>query len=275
MQPRGVERLSEIDCFLLDCDGTTYLSERAFPGALEFVEALRARAKRYVWVTNNTSRDAGGYAEKLRRLGFEATAENVYTSGRAAIDYMLARSERPRIFPLAMPAYEVELLQAGCLLTDGEAAPGALDWVLASVDLAFDFDKLRRACDLMRAGVPLLATHADRVWLTASGPLPDCGAILAFIREATGLEAKVVGKPYPEMVRGALARAGVPAERAAMVGDRLYTDIRMGRDAGMLTILTLTGEATRSDLEGSRFQPDLVVSGLSELGALLQKSGMG
>lgn len=262
-------RLRDIDCFLLDCDGTTYLSDRAYPGALEFVRTLKALGKRYVWVTNNTSRDAAGYAEKLRRLGFDADAENVYTSGRAAIDYMLARKERPRIFPLAMPAYEVELLRAGCLLVKEEAEPGALDWVLASVDLAFDFDKLRRACDLVRAGVPLLATHADRVWLTVEGPLPDCGAILAFIREATGVEAKVVGKPYPEMVQGALARAGVPARRAAMVGDRLYTDIRMGRDAGMLTILTLTGEARRSDLDGSDLKPDIVVEDLSELAGLL------
>ncbi len=267
---KDVDRLRDIDCFLLDCDGTTYLSERAYPGALEFVATLKALGKRYVWVTNNTSRDAAGYAEKLCRLGFDASPENVYTSGRSAIDHMLSIKEQPRIFPLAMPAYEAELVQAGCILGDGATEPESLDWVLASVDLAFDFDKLRRACDLVRAGVPLLATHADRVWLTAEGILPDCGAILAFIREATGVEATVVGKPYPEMGRGALARAGVPPERAAMIGDRLYTDIRMGKDAGMLAILSLTGEATRTDLEGSGVHPDLVVNDLAELAAMVR-----
>ena len=169
-----------------------------------------------------------------------------------------------------MSAYEAELVGAGCTLVDGTAEPGSLDWVLASVDLAFDFDKLRRACDLVRAGVPLLATHADKVWLTAEGILPDCGAILAFIREATGVEARVVGKPYPEMVHGALAKAGVPPEPAAMVGDRLYTDIRMGKDAGMLAILTLTGEANRQDLEGSDVHPDPVVNDLAELATMVR-----
>ncbi len=265
----SAKRLGDTDCFLLDCDGTTYLSERAYPGALEFVETLKTLSKRYVWVTNNTSRDAEGYAEKLRRLGFDASPENVYTSGRAAIDYVLAHKPETRIFPLAMPAYEAELVRAGCLLVDGKAESDSLDWVLASVDLAFDYGKLKAACDLVAAGVPLLATHADKVWLTAEGILPDCGAILAFIREATGAEAKVVGKPYPEMVRGALAKAGVPPERAAMIGDRLYTDIRMGKDAGMLAILTLTGETTLADLQDSAFQPDLVVNDLAELAAMI------
>jgi len=265
-----VDRLRDVECFLLDCDGTTYLSESVFPGALEFVATLRELGKRYLWITNNTSRDAAGYARKLRRLGFDAHPENVYTSGRSAIDYMLARKPRPRLFPLAMPAYEAELVRAGCVLVDGDVEPESVDWVLASVDLAFDFEKLRRACDLVRAGVPLLASHADRTWLTAEGILPDCGAILAFVGEATGVEAKVVGKPYPEMVRGALALAQVQPRRAAMIGDRLYTDIRMAKDASLLAVLTLTGEATREDLETSPIQPDLVVEDLAELAAMLR-----
>jgi HAD superfamily hydrolase (TIGR01450 family) len=266
---QSTSQLRDLDGFLLDCDGTTYLSERAYPGALQFVACLRRLGKRHLWVTNNTSRDAEGYAQKLRRLGFAATADNVYTSGRAAIDYMWARKPQPCIFPLAMPAYEAELVAAGCVLADGKAEPASVDWVLASVDLGFDWEKLRQACDLLRAGVPLLATHADKVWLTAEGTLPDCGAILAFLREATGVEAKVVGKPYPEMVRGALAKAGLEPGRAAMVGDRLYTDIRMAKEGGLFAILTLTGEATREDVESSPFQPDLVVADLAELIPLL------
>jgi HAD superfamily hydrolase (TIGR01450 family) len=261
--------LHDLDGFLLDCDGTTYLSDRAYPGALEFVACLKRLGKRYLWVTNNTSRDADGYARKLQRLGFAATADNVYTSGRAAIDYMWARKPQPCIFALAMPAYEAELVAAGCVLVDGGVEPASVDWVLASVDLAFDWGKLRQACDLLRAGVPLLATHADKVWLTAEGTLPDCGAILAFLREATGVEAKVVGKPHPEMVQGALAKAGLRPDRAAMVGDRLYTDIRMAKEAGLFAILTLTGEATPADLASSPYQPDVVVSDLAELVPLL------
>jgi len=267
LQPAG--QLRDLDGFLLDCDGTTYLSDHAYPGALEFVACLERLGKRYLWVTNNTSHDAEGYARKLSRLGFPATAANVYTSGRSAIDYMRARKPRPCVFPLAMPAYEAELVAAGCLLVSAEEGPPSVDWVLASVDLAFDWEKLRRACDLLRAGVPLLATHADKVWLTAEGRLPDCGALLAFLREVTGVEAKVVGKPYPEMVQGALAKAGLEPERAAMVGDRLYTDVRMAKDAGLFAILTLTGEATPADLASSPYQPDVVVSDLAELIALL------
>jgi HAD superfamily hydrolase (TIGR01450 family) len=267
---RPLGELRGLDGFLLDCDGTTYLSDRAYPGALDLAACLERLGKRYLWVTNNTSHDAEGYARKLRRLGFAATAANVYTSGRSAIDYMLTRKPQPRVFPLAMPAYEAELAAAGCLEVSGGAEPGSVDWVLASVDLSFDWEKLRRACDLLRAGVPLLATHADKVWLTAEGTLPDCGALLAFLHEVTGVEAKVVGKPHPEMVQGALAKAGLEPARAAMVGDRLYTDIRMAKEAGLFAILTLTGEATRADLAASPYQPDLVVTDLGELATMLR-----
>jgi NagD protein len=258
-------RLRAVRTFLLDMDGTMVLGERALPGALALMEALKRTGRRHLWLTNNSSRAAADWAAKLRRMDFDAAEEQVYTSTEATLAYLLRRKARPRIFPVGTEAFERTLERGGCVLT--ATAP---DFVVVGFDQTLTYEKLRASCLLIRAGVPFVASHPDKVCPAEEGYIPDCGAICACITEATGVKPKVLGKPYPEMVEGALARLGAAPAEVAMVGDRLYTDIRMARDAGIVGVLVLSGEARKEDLAGSEVQPDYVFSSVADLARALE-----
>jgi HAD superfamily hydrolase (TIGR01450 family) len=138
--------------------------------------------------------------------------------------------------------------------------------VVLGFDLTLTYEKLRTACDLIRQGLPFIATHPDFNCPTPEGPIPDCGAMIALITASTGVKPKIIGKPYPEMIEALRARYGLenPAT-IAMVGDRLYTDLAMAEAAGIVGILVLSGETQRADLQGSEVQPDLVLENLGEI----------
>lgn len=246
-----------IEGYLLDLDGTCYLGSRAIPGAAEFIARCRRHGKRLLWVTNNCSRRAEEYAAKLRRLGFEATPEEVFTSGEATI--RLLRDEGvSRAYLVGTPNLEREFEAGGIALTAADPQV-----VVAAFDLGLTYEKLCQACRLVRAGVPFVATHPDLNCPTEDGPIPDCGALCAFITAATGVTPRVVGKPNRGMAEAAAHRIGLPLERLAMVGDRLYTDIRMAVEHGMAGILVLSGETTREDLAASSIQPHYVVESVA------------
>jgi HAD superfamily hydrolase (TIGR01457 family) len=253
-------RLRGIRAFLLDMDGTMYLGERAFPEGFALMDVLKKTGRRHLWLTNNSSRAAGDWAAKLRRMGFTARDEEVYTSTEATLTFLLRQKPRPRIFPMGTEAFEQALERGGCILTSTDP-----DFVVVGFDLTLTYDKLRRACLFIRAGVPFIAGHPDKVCPTEEGYIPDCGAICACLTEATGVKPRVLGKPHPEMVEGALGRLGAEAHEVAMVGDRLYTDIRMAKDAGILGILVLSGETQVEDLKRSEVRPDYVFGSVSDL----------
>ncbi len=248
-----------VDGFLLDLDGTCYLGETPIEGATEFVSACRAHGKRVLWVTNNCSHSADEYAGKLQRLGFAAGAQDVFTSGEATVSQLQAEGFASA-YLMGTPSLEREFTAAGLHLTANDP-----DCVVAAFDLGLTYDRLRTACRLVRAGKPFLATHPDLNCPTESGPIPDCGAITAFITAATGVAPRVVGKPHAGMAQAAARRIGLPAGRIAMVGDRLYTDIRMAVENGMVGVLVLSGETTREDLPASPIQPHVVVPALVDL----------
>lgn len=248
-----------VDGFLLDLDGTCYLGDRAIEGAPEFVARCRTRGKRILWLTNNCSRTAAEYAAKLRRLGFDAAPEEIFTSGEATT--RLLRDEGvSRVFLLGTPSLEEEFRQAGLTLSDPDP-----ERMVAAFDLDLTYDKLREACRLVRAGVPFIATHPDLNCPTVDGPIPDCGSICALITASTGIRPRVVGKPEAGMAEAAARRIGLPRRRLAMVGDRLYTDIRMAVENEMVAVLVLSGEATRADAAKSPFRPHHIVPSLASL----------
>ena len=259
-------RLRAVRAFLLDMDGTMYLGERAFQEAFVLMEVLKRTGRRHLWLTNNSSQAAEDWAAKLRRMGFEATEEQVYTSTEATLTYLLRQKPRPRVFLVGTKPFERTLGEGGCSLTATDP-----DFVVVGFDQTLTYEKLRQACLFIRAGVPFIASHPGRVCPTEEGYIPDCGAICACITEATGVKPKVLGKPYPEMVEGALARLGAKATEVAMVGDRLYTDIRMARDAGIVAILVLSGEASPADLVGSEIQPDYVFASVGDLARAVEE----
>lgn len=264
MTAHSITGLGDISCFLLDMDGTLYLGERLFEGVPEFLQRLRDTRRKFLFFTNNSSRDATEYAQKLSRLGISASPEEVITSGEATVAYLTGEAGVRRAYVLGTASFEREVASAGIELDSQQ--PEA---VVLGFDLTLTYEKISTACRFIRAGVPFVATHPDLNCPTAEGPIPDCGAMTAMITAATGVEPVVIGKPNRYMVESALARMGGKAENTAIVGDRLYTDMEMGFRGGLRTVLVLSGEATEADVAAAARKPDLVVSSVSALTPLL------
>jgi HAD superfamily hydrolase (TIGR01457 family) len=264
---RDKRRLKSLKYFLLDMDGTVYLGPNAIPGAAEFVRCLEESGRRCLFFTNNPSADAAHYAGKLRAMGMAAGPEDILTSGEATARYLISETPYRRVFVLGTPSFESELAQAGLHLTD--AAPDA---VVLAFDKTLTYAKLEKACILLRGQVPYIATNPDKVCPTEYGYIPDCGAIAALLEAATGRVPKYIGKPNAEMIRMGMQKLGATPETSAMVGDRLYTDMQMAYNAGITSILVLSGETTPESLAQASRKPDYVFESLRQLHDALSDS---
>jgi HAD superfamily hydrolase (TIGR01457 family) len=252
--------LADIRLFLLDMDGTVYLGNRLLPGSLDFLHYLAETGRDHLFLTNNSSRNATYYAQKLTRFGWPAEPSEVLTSGEATALYLTGLNPSARVYLLGTPDLEQEFAAHGFVLTD--QAP---DYVVLGFDMTLTYEKLVKACDLIRAGVPFVATHPDLNCPTETGYIPDCGAMIALITASTGIVPQVIGKPNREIIDAMFRKKPARREQVAMVGDRLYTDIVMGHNAGVRSILVLSGEATREDIQSAPIKPDYVFAGLGEL----------
>lgn len=259
--------LADIRLFLLDMDGTVYLGSRLLPGSLDFLRYLRETSRDHLFLTNNSSRNANYYAEKLTRFGWSVKPEEVLTSGEATALYLAGIKPVARIYLLGTPDLEQEFIEHGFVLTEEKP-----DYVVLGFDMTLTYKKLVRACDLVRSGVPFIATHPDFNCPTETGYIPDCGAMIALITASTGVKPQVIGKPNREIIDAMFRKKPVARAQVAMVGDRLYTDIVMGHNAGVTSILVLSGEAKRADIESAPVKPDYVLSGLAELHAALRQA---
>ncbi|MDD6051476.1 MAG: HAD-IIA family hydrolase [Clostridiales bacterium] len=254
--------LAAVRCFLLDMDGTFYLGERLIDGSLEFLEALRRTGRDAWFLTNNSSKSAAAYMEKLTRLGVpEPFRRQVITSGHAAAQYLRTRFPQGRGYLLGNEVLREELTGMGLAFTDAQP-----DYVLVAFDTTLDYAKMCRVCDYIREGVPYIATHPDFNCPTENGFIPDAGAIMAFIEASTGRKADIIlGKPHGGIIREAQRRTGCTAAELAMVGDRLYTDVAAGVRHGMPGILVLSGEAKMADVATSAVKPDLIFDKLADM----------
>lgn len=249
--------------YMLDMDGTFYLGDRLLPGSLEFIEALGKKGKRYFFFTNNSSKNALSYAEKLRGMGCAAGTDQIITSGMVAARYFTREYPDAGVYLLGTPLLAEELRSAGVRLI--EDAP---DVVVVGFDTTLTYEKLSKVCTFVREGVPFIATHPDINCPTEDGFIPDCGAICAAITASTGVSPLVLGKPEAETVKYILERADCGVDDLIYIGDRLYTDIAMGVH-GIATALVLSGEATLNDLKDSDVQPDIVADKLIDLAPLI------
>jgi 4-nitrophenyl phosphatase len=260
-----LELLAKTRCFLLDLDGTFYLGDRLLPGALDLVHVLQELGLGFIFLTNNSSRHGRHYAEKIRRLGLEITDDKVITSSEATAQYILKEQPVAGVYIVGTPSLEETLESFGILLTNKDP-----DLAVLGFDTTLTYEKLWKLCDLVREGIPYLATHHDLNCPTQVGVMPDIGAMIAFVEASTGRRPDVVvGKPHYPMLEAIQLKVDVPAEAMCVVGDRLYTDIALGQ-CGLTTVMVLSGEARREDLQGSEFQPDFVLENLGELAALLR-----
>jgi 4-nitrophenyl phosphatase/NagD protein len=260
-------RLLHVKCFLLDMDGTFYLGNQLLPGALEFIELLNHRGTQFLFLTNNSSRTRKEYADKIRRLGLDLPEEKIFTSGEATAIYLARRKPGAALYVVGTPALEREFAEHGFHLTSQNP-----DFAVLGFDTTLTYEKIWKLCDLVSAGVPFIATHPDINCPTETGFMPDIGAMIAMVAASTGKQPDVIiGKPYAPIVEALTEKLNLPVEALCMVGDRLYTDIALGK-TGLVTVLVLSGETHREDLEGSPFQPDYVMKDLSHLVATLERN---
>lgn len=258
--------LKDIKCFLLDMDGTFYLGDKLIPGALDFLRYLKSTGREYLFLTNNSSKNRDFYTAKLKKMGVsEITENNVFTSGEATAIYLNKLNRGKRVYLVGTPYLESELKRFGIDIVEDEP-----DHVVVGFDTTLTYDKLWKACDYIRQGVNYIATHPDLNCPIEGGYMPDCGAIIAFIKASTGQEPFIVGKPYPEIINSVFEKTGLGPDRLAIVGDRLYTDIKTGINAGITSILVLTGETKEEDLEKSDVKPDYVLQSIGDIVSLME-----
>lgn len=241
--------IKDINCYLLDMDGTIYLGDQLIDGAKEFLQALKDNGKKYLFLTNNSSKDKQAYVDKLKGLGISAEENDVFSSGDATIHYLKKNTNFKKIFLLGTQALIRSFVKAGFEVVSEKNAE--VDCVVLGFDTTLTYDKLWAACDYVRE-LPYFATHPDfNCPLADEKVMPDVGAMIAFIKASTGKEPIVIGKPNQPMLDSIMDVYHFNKSELAMVGDRLYTDIKMGEDLGIQSILVLSGESSMEDYEKS------------------------
>lgn len=247
--------LKQKSVFLLDMDGTIYLGNKLIDGALEFLERIKSQNKRYIFLTNNSSKNKSTYVEKLNNLGINATLDDIFTSGEATTTYLKDIKPNGKVYLLGTKELEDEFINEGFEII--KERNKEIDFVVLGFDTTITYEKLWGACEYISQGVEYIATHPDFNCPLPEGKfMPDAGAMAALIEASTGKTPKVIGKPNKEMVDGLIKKHSINLEDVVMVGDRLYTDIKMGEVSNISTVLVYSGETTKEDYKNSKIQAD-------------------
>ena len=263
-----------IDGFVFDLDGTVYLGEKALPGAVEAISELRQRGKKTLFVSNKPLEPGSKYAAKLTRLGIPTSNNDVITSA-FVLGYHLSQTEPGlKLYVVGEQSLRDELrghnLNVLNEFVDQDPKnvldPAGVDAVVIAFDRTLDYRKINTAYQALQRGARFFATNGDKVCPMPGGAIPDAGATIAALEHITGRKVELLaGKPSALMMKVAMQRMGLPAERCMMIGDRLETDIRMGQSANFTTAATLTGVAKREDIAQMSRPPDYVIENLSDL----------
>ena len=255
--------LDKVKLFLLDMDGTIYLDDRLFDGVTDFLAYVKRIGGRYMFLTNNSSRSVEKYVEKLAKLGIETTAEDFLTSTDATVLYLKKQQYR-RIYAFGTASFKQQLREAGLPITDKRE--DGIDCLCMGFDTELTFQKLEDACILLNdATVDYVATNPDWVCPTWYGSVPDCGSVSEMLYNATHRRPLFIGKPQPTMALLAMEKTGFSKEETALIGDRLYTDIACGINAGVNSIFVLSGEGTLDDLHAGEVKPDYIFKDIAAL----------
>ena len=248
--------------WLFDLDGTVYRGEALIPGADTTIAAVRAAGRRVAFLSNKPLETRADYAAKLTRLGVPAGAADVVTSSLVLARHLRRLDPGAPVFVIGEAPLLAELAAHGF-----EVRPDPrVRWVVIAFDRTFDYAKLNTALQAVRGGARLIATNPDRTCPTEDGEIPDCAGMTAAVEAVTGATVEVtVGKPSPLILEVALERLGVAAGECAIVGDRLETDIAMGKRLGLATVLVLTGVTAAADPRIAEIAPDLVLPSIREL----------
>ncbi len=248
--------------WLFDLDGTIYRGEALIPGADVVVAALRAAGRRVAFLSNKPLQTREDYARKLTKLGVPAAADDVVNSSLVLARHLATLDAGAPVFVIGEPPLIAELRAHGFEVRDD----ARVRWVVIAFDRTFDYAKLNTALQAVRGGARLIATNPDRTCPTEDGEIPDCAGMIAAVEAVTGHSVEiVVGKPSPIILEVALRALGVAAGDCVIVGDRIETDIVMGRRLGLATVLVLSGITRADDPRIAEIAPDLVLGSVREL----------
>ena len=256
--------IKNMKLYLFDMDGTLYLGSRLYDFTIELLAEIKRTGGKYLFITNNSSKSVNDYVKKLAGMGLTATREDFMTSSQATAYYLHLHHEGKKLYVCGTESLKEELRSEGFTVTTNL---DEVECIVMGFDTELTFQKLHDVSYLLltQPDLPYIATNPDYVCPTEFGSVPDCGSVCDMIFNATGKRPVVIGKPSPLMPTLAMAHTGYGKEETAVVGDRIYTDVKSGLNAGITGILVLSGETTREILEASDVKPHLVLEDASEI----------
>ncbi len=250
----------DVECWLTDMDGVLVHDNQALPGAVELIQQWRDAGTPFLVLTNNSIFTPRDLAARLRASGLDVPEESLWTSALATADFCRSQMPGGSAFVIGEAGITTALHEAGFVMTETDP-----DYVVVGETRNYSFEAITKAIRLINEGARFIATNPDATGPSADGPMPATGAISALITKATDKDPYVVGKPNPMMFRSAMNKIGAHSENTAMIGDRMDTDIIAGIEAGLHTVLVLTGISDRAEIEKYPFRPDEVLDGVHQL----------
>ncbi len=259
-QTEAHARRGEIECWLTDMDGVLVHENRAIPGAAELLQHWRDADTPFLVLTNNSIFTARDLSARLAASGIVVPEDRIWTSALATASFLKQQKPGGTAFVVGEAGILTALHDAGFVMTETDP-----DFVVVGETRNYSFEAITKAIRLINAGARFISTNPDATGPSPEGPLPATGAINALISKATGKQPYIVGKPNPMMFRSALNRIGAHSHNTGMIGDRMDTDIVAGMEAGLHTVLVMTGISDRAEIERFPFRPDEVLGSVAEL----------
>lgn len=256
----NLEELRARKGFICDMDGVIYLGNQLLPGVAEFVNWLNENDKRFLFLTNSSERSPKELRQKLQRMGLDIGEEHFYTSALATAAFLKKQAPGCTAFVIGAPGLLNALYDVGVTMNDVDP-----DYVIVGETSSYNYEVITKAVRLVLNGARLIATNSDLTGPTEFGIAPACRSLVAPIELATGKKAYFMGKPNPLMMRTGLQLLGVHSEEAAMVGDRMDTDVIAGMESGLATVLVLSGCTSRTDVNDYPYRPTYILNGVGDI----------
>lgn len=257
------EILKNVKLFLFDMDGTLYLGDNLFSFTNELLSHIKQNGKRYMFMTNNSSKSVEAYIEKLARLGIKSSKGDFITSSQATAYYLKQNYPDKLLYVCGTKSLKDELIGEGFKITEDTEKT---ECIVMGFDTELTFKKLHDVSYMLcTKELPYIATNPDYVCPTEFGSVPDCGSVCDMLYNVSGKRPVVIGKPEALMPELAMEKTGYSKKETAVIGDRIYTDIKSGINAGTVSVLVMSGETTKEILDSSAEKPDIVLENAGEI----------
>lgn len=257
------DKFENVNLFLFDMDGTLYLGNRLYDFTKELLHTIKSSGRRYLFITNNSSKSVSDYVIKLKNLGIDCDEDDFLTSSQATVWYLKRNYPNKKLYVCGTKSLTAELVSGGFKVTDNI---NETECIVVGNDTELTFKKLYDiSYALCTRDIPYIATNPDYVCPTEFGSVPDCGSICDMLYNATGKRPFNIGKPSPLMIQLAMEKENALPQNTAVIGDRIYTDVKSGINAGTLSVLVLSGETTETILANSSDKPDIVLNNAGEI----------